>query len=273
MGKTDPTNKNPYKQQSVIIVPAGTPGVTVERALSVYGYDGMDKLDLRKEFGRTLTVNRRPPRPLRAHLQELPRPSLKHRPCPRRRVRDYPGEARARADTPLHAVHRSSKSRLSLRCIPVWVHRRTDLRINLTNPTNPQAEKALEYMIARINDPDRSTFGAPLSSHGVILEWVARSRIEIDAARFLVLNAADMIDRFDAKGALKQIAMAKIAVPSMALTVIDRAVQAHGAAGVCQDFPLAKMWAQTRTLRIADGPDEVHLNQLGRRENKRADEM
>lgn len=135
------------------------------------------------------------------------------------------------------------------------------------------AEKALEYLIARINDPDRSTFGSPLSSHGVILEWVGRSRIEIDAARFLVLNAADMIDRSDAKGAMKDIAMAKVAVPTMTLTVIDRAVQAHGAAGVCQDFPLAKMWAHVRTLRIADGPDEVHLNQLGRRENQRAKAM
>jgi len=82
-----------------------------------------------------------------------------------------------------------------------------------------------------------------------------------------------MIDKTDAKGAMKQIAMAKISIPSMALAVIDRAVQAHGAAGVCQDFPLAKMWAHMRTLRIADGPDEVHLNQLGRRENQRAKEM
>lgn len=208
--------------------------------------------------------NRCPPRTLRAHLQGLPCPSLK--PHSRRRpwLRDHSRTPRPRANPPLHAYHRRCK-------LPCPSHLPTSSSTKLTHAC--QAEKALEYLIARINNPDRSTFGAPLSSHGVILDWVARSRIEIDAARFLVLNAADMIDRTDAKGALKQIAMAKVMVPSMALTVIDRAVQAHGAAGVCQDFPLARMWAHTRTLRIADGPDEVHLNQLGRRENKRAEEM
>ncbi len=130
------------------------------------------------------------------------------------------------------------------------------------------AERALEYMIARINDQTRKTFGQPLSSHGVLIEWIAKSRLEIDAARLIVLNAAIKIDQKDAKHALKEIAEAKIFVPNMALTVIDRAVQAHGAMGVCQDTPLANMWAQIRTLRIADGPDEVHLAQMGKRENK-----
>lgn len=88
-----------------------------------------------------------------------------------------------------------------------------------------------------------------------------------------MLQAAHKIDSSDAKGAMGMIAQAKVFVPSMALRVVDRAVQAHGAAGVSQDFPLARMWVHQRTLRIADGPDEVHLNQLGRTENKRHVEM
>lgn len=132
-----------------------------------------------------------------------------------------------------------------------------------------QAEKALEWMLMRINDPRKKTFGKALKEHGVILEWVAKSRIEIDAARLVVLNAAIKVDEFGAKGALKEIGEAKVLVPTMGLTVIDRAVQAFGAAGVCQDTPLAYMWANIRTLRLADGPDEVHLQQLGKNENKR----
>lgn len=122
----------------------------------------------------------------------------------------------------------------------------------------------------RIHDPRKTPFGKQLKEHGVILEWVARSRVEIDAARLSVLNAAIMIDEFAAKKSLKEIAIAKVLVPTMALTVIDRAVQSFGATGVCQDTPLASMWAAIRTLRLADGPDEVHLQQLGRNENKRA---
>jgi acyl-CoA dehydrogenase len=124
-------------------------------------------------------------------------------------------------------------------------------------------------MLMRINDPRKTTFGKQLKEHGVILEWVAKSRIEIDAARLVVLNAAIKIDDFGAKGALKEIAEAKVLVPQMALTVIDRAVQSFGGAGVSQDTPLANMWALIRTLRLADGPDEVHLQQMGRNENKR----
>ena len=124
-------------------------------------------------------------------------------------------------------------------------------------------------MIARVNDPARKTFGKQLSQHGVIMEWIARSRMEIYAARLVVLDAALNIDETDAKGAQREIAAAKVMVPAMALQVIDRAVQAHGAAGVSQDTPLASMWAHMRTVRIADGPDEVHLQQMGRNENKR----
>jgi acyl-CoA dehydrogenase len=128
-------------------------------------------------------------------------------------------------------------------------------------------------MLMRINDPKKTPFGKQLKEHGVILEWVAKSRIEIDSARLIVLNAAIKIDDFGAKGALKEIAEAKVLVPQMALTVIDRAVQSFGGAGVCQDTPLANMWAQIRTLRLADGPDEVHLQQMGRNENKRGQEV
>jgi acyl-CoA dehydrogenase len=124
-------------------------------------------------------------------------------------------------------------------------------------------------MIMRINDPKKTPFGKQLKEHGVIIEWVAKSRMEIDIARLLVLNAAIKVDKFGAKGALKEIAQAKVFVPQMALTVIDRAVQSFGGAGVSQDTPLAKLWASLRTLRLADGPDEVHLAQMGKNENKR----
>jgi acyl-CoA dehydrogenase len=130
------------------------------------------------------------------------------------------------------------------------------------------AERALEWLIARANDGQRPAFGKTLSSHGVILEWIAKSRIEIDTARLLVLNAAVKMDFHGAKSALKEIGQAKVLVPQMGLTVIDRAIQIYGAAGVSQDTPLAYLWASVRGLRIADGPDEVHLNQLGRRENR-----
>lgn len=134
------------------------------------------------------------------------------------------------------------------------------------------AEEALTWLLTRANAQHKKPFGKLLSEQGVILSWIAKSRIEIDAARLIVLNAAAAIDAGDAKLALVEIAQAKILVPNMALTVIDRAVQTYGAAGVCQDTPLAGMWASIRTIRIADGPDESHLEQLGRRENKKAAE-
>ncbi|KAK5166076.1 uncharacterized protein LTR77_008337 [Saxophila tyrrhenica] len=133
------------------------------------------------------------------------------------------------------------------------------------------AEKALEWFLARINDPKKKPFGKQLHEHGVMLERVAHSRIEIDASRLQVLNAAIMIDSKDAKFALKEIAEAKVLVPDMLLRVLDRAIQAYGGAGVSQDTPLANMWAHGRTMRIVDGPDEVHALQLGRNENKRGE--
>lgn len=127
-------------------------------------------------------------------------------------------------------------------------------------------------MLMRVNDETKKPFGKLLREHGVILEWLARSRIDIDAARLVVLNAAVKMDQLGAKRALKEIAEAKVLIPQTALTVIDRAVQAFGGAGVSQDTPLAAMWTGIRTLRLADGPDEVHLQQMGRNENRRGAE-
>lgn len=101
-----------------------------------------------------------------------------------------------------------------------------------------------------------------------MVDRIARSRIDIDAARLVVCEAAIKIDQSDAKGALKEIAEAKVLVPQTLLDVIDRAIQAFGGAGVSQDTPLANMYAHGRTMRIVDGPDEVHLQQLGKNENK-----
>lgn len=118
------------------------------------------------------------------------------------------------------------------------------------------AERGLDLMLARVTDPTRRTFGKILAEHGTIVADIATSRIEIDQTRFLVLSAAKKIDEAKAKGAMKEIGMAKIAAPNMLLKVLDRSIQAHGAAGISQDTPLAKFWASARTLKFADGPDE-----------------
>ncbi|KAI5300853.1 hypothetical protein KEM55_004461 [Ascosphaera atra] len=225
MGKNDPNNPNPYKQQSVIIVPSNTPGVTVHRMLSVYGYD-----DAPHGHGHISFKNVRVP------VSNM-----------------VLGEGRG---------------------FEIIQGRLGPGRIHHAMRSLGAAERALEYLVARSNDPNKKPFGKNLSEHGVILEWIARSRIEIDSARLIVLNAAISIDNRGAKGAMKEIGQAKVVAPQTALAVIDRAVQAHGGAGVCQDTPLANMWAMIRTLRIADGPDEVHLRQMGKRENKsRKDEL
>lgn len=126
------------------------------------------------------------------------------------------------------------------------------------------AERALELMVDRVKK--RVAFGRPLSEQGVIREWIADSRIEIEQARLLTLKAAYMMDTVGNKEAKKEIAMIKVVAPNMALRVIDRAIQAHGGAGVSDDFPLAYLWAQARTLRIADGPDEVHRRSIAKQE-------
>jgi len=118
------------------------------------------------------------------------------------------------------------------------------------------AERALQDLCRRAGE--RVAFGKPLSAQGVVREAIANSRIEIDQARLLTLKAADMMDKVGNKAARAEIAMIKVIAPSMALRVIDRAVQVHGGAGVSGDFGLAAAWAAARTLRLADGPDEVH---------------
>ena len=224
MGKSDTNNNDVYKQQSVILVSADTPGVKVERVLSVYGYDDAPHGHAQISFENV----------------RVPASNI------------VLGEGRG---------------------FEIIQGRLGPGRIHHAMRSIGAAEKALEWMIARINDARKKTFGKALSEHGVILEWIAKSRLEIDAARLIVLNAAAQIDKGDAKSALKEIAEAKVLVPQMALTVIDRAVQSFGGAGVCQDTPLANMWAGIRTLRIADGPDEVHLQQMGKNENKRSREV
>ncbi|OJJ48865.1 hypothetical protein ASPZODRAFT_60310 [Penicilliopsis zonata CBS 506.65] len=225
MGKTDASHKDPYRQQSVVLVPANTPGITVHRMLSVYGYDDAPHGHAHISF-----------KDVRVPVANM-----------------VLGEGRG---------------------FEIIQGRLGPGRIHHAMRAIGAAEKAVDWLIARVNDERKTTFGQKLASHGVILEWIAKSRIEIDAARLIVLNAAAKIDAGNAKSAMKEIAQAKVLVPQTALAVIDRAVQAYGAAGVCQDTPLAYLWAQVRTLRIADGPDEVHLQQLGRRENKtRKDEL
>lgn len=126
------------------------------------------------------------------------------------------------------------------------------------------AERALELMVQRVKE--RVAFGRPLAEQGVIREWIAESRIEIEQARLLVLKAAYMMDTVGNKAAQKEIAMIKVVAPNVAQRVIDRAIQAFGAAGVSQDTPLAYMWTQARVIRIADGPDEVHKRHVARLE-------
>lgn len=236
-----------YQQQSVILVPAGSTGTKVERVLSVYGFDDAP-------HGH---VSRNLLQPYR-YISFW---SFK------RRILTY---CATQAQISFHNV-RVPASNIVLgegRGFEIIQGRLGPGRIHHAMRSVGAAERALEWMVARVNDPRKQTFGKSLNQHGVILEWIAKSRLEIDAARLVILNAAMKIDEKDAKNALKEIAEAKVLAPQVALEVIDRAIQSWGAGGVSQDTPLANMWAQIRTLRIADGPDEVHLQQLGRNENK-----
>ncbi|KAG8424576.1 hypothetical protein J3458_001353 [Metarhizium acridum] len=223
MGKTDKANKDPYRQQSVVLVPADTPGIKINRMLKVYGYD-----DAPHGHGHLTFTNVRVP------VSNM-----------------VLGEGRG---------------------FEIIQGRLGPGRIHHAMRTIGASEVALEWMLMRVNDDRKKPFGKLLREHGVILEWIAKSRIEIDSARLIVLNAAHKMDLLGPKRALKEIAQAKVLVPQTALTVIDRAVQSFGGAGVCQDTPLANSWARIRTLRLADGPDEVHLQQMGRNENKRGKE-
>jgi acyl-CoA dehydrogenase len=126
------------------------------------------------------------------------------------------------------------------------------------------AERALETLCQRALD--RSAFGRAIADHGVTRHWIAESRMEIDQARLLTLNAAHMMDTVGNKAARAEIAMIKVGAPNMAQKIIDRAIQICGGAGVCQDFHLAYAWARTRVLRLADGPDEVHRETIAKQE-------
>ncbi|MDO8702069.1 MAG: acyl-CoA dehydrogenase [Undibacterium sp.] len=218
MGKSDPANTNRHQQQSMIIVPRDTKGVTILRALPVFGYD-----DAPHGHGEVLFENVRVP------VSNI-----------------LLGEGRG---------FEIAQGRLG----PGRIHHCMRL-IGL-------AERALEDMCKRTLS--RVAFGKPVAEQGVTLERIANSRILIDQARFLVLNAAQMMDTVGNKAAAKEIAMIKVAAPTMACTVIDWAIQAHGGAGVSNDFGLAYSYAQARTLRLADGPDEVHRNQIGKMELKK----
>ncbi len=217
MGRTDPAAP-PHRQQSQILVPMDTPGVTVVRPLTVYGYDDAPHghAEVRLENVRV----------------------------PRSNVISGEGEGFTIA-----------QARLG----PGRIHHCMRL-IGM-------AERAFDLMCTRAHL--RVAFGSTLADKGVIQEWVADSRIEIEQARLLVLKTAWLMDTVGSKGAAVEISAIKVVVPNMTLRVIDRAIQAHGAGGISQDFPLAAMWAQARTLRLADGPDEVHRRQLARRELRR----
>ena len=215
MGKTDPDNPSRHNQQSMILVPMDTPGVTRVRALSVFGYDHaphghgeVDFKDVRVPVSNILL-----------------------------------GEGRG---------FEIAQGRLG----PGRIHHCMRL-IGL-------AERALELMCKRALM--RVAFHKPIADQGVTRERIAESRIMIDQARFLTLNAAWKMDTAGNKVAKQEIAMIKVAAPNMALQVIDWAMQAHGGAGVSDDFPLAAAYAQARTLRFADGPDEVHRNAIAKQE-------
>lgn len=143
-------------------------------------------------------------------------------------------------------------------------------RIHHCMRTIGMAERALEAMCHRAEQ--RVTFGRKLADYDSIRKQIARSRIEIDQARLMTLKAAQMMDEVGNKAARQEIAMIKVIAPEMALKVIDRAIQVHGAMGVSQDSFLAKAWAGIRTLRLADGPDEVHLDTIGKLEQRRQHE-
>jgi len=217
MGKTDP-NASSHLQQSMILVPRDTEGVTLERYLPVYGFD-----DAPHGHGEVLFEDARVP----ASNMLL-------------------GEGRG---------FEIAQGRLG----PGRIHHCMRL-IGV-------AERALEKMCARL--VSREAFGKKIYEHSVWEERIADARIDIECARLLTLKAADMMDKVGNKAARAEIAMIKVKAPNMALKVLDDAIQAHGGGGVTTDFGLARDWANSRTLRFADGPDEVHRRAVARIELKK----
>jgi acyl-CoA dehydrogenase len=218
MGKTDPDAER-HRQQAMILVPRDTPGVTVTRAMHVFGYgDHAHGGHAEIEFADV----------------RVPAANL------------ISGEGEGFA---------IAQARLG----PGRIHHCMRL-IGM-------AERALELMCRRASS--RVAFGKPIAAQGVVHEWIAESRVRIEQARLLVLKTAWLMDTVGNKGAHTEIQAIKIGTPSMTEWVLDKAIQAHGGAGVSQDFPLAELWAATRTLRLADGPDEVHRMSLAKRELKK----
>jgi acyl-CoA dehydrogenase len=216
MGKTDPDGP-PFRQQSMILVPRETPGVTIVRNLPVFGY-----VDQEGHAEVTFEDVRVPAGNLIA------------------------GEG----DGFLIAQARLGPG-----------------RIHHCMRTIGAAERALELLCQRA--ATRVTFGKPLAARSNILDWIAEARIDIEMTRLLTLKAAWLMDTVGNKHARTEIAAIKVAAPDVALRIIDRAIQVHGGAGVSDDFPLAWMYAHIRTLRLADGPDEVHKLTIARQEMRR----
>jgi acyl-CoA dehydrogenase len=217
MGKTAPDSTDVYRQQSMILVPRDTAGITIKRSLPVFGFD-----DAPHGHGEVLFEN------VRVSATNI-----------------LLGEGRG---------FEIAQGRLG----PGRIHHCMRLI--------GQAEVALEKMCQRAQL--RYPFGKPLSEQGVSRERIAESRILIDQARLLTLAAADKMDKFGNREARKEIGMIKVAAPNMACQVIDWAIQMHGGAGVTNDFGLAYAYARARIIRLADGPDEVHRDQIARLELK-----
>jgi len=217
MGKTDPSAPT-HQQQSMVVVPRDTPGITVLRSLPVFGYD-----DAPHGHGEVLFEDVRVP------VGNI-----------------LLGEGRG---------FEIAQARLG------------PGRIHHCMRSIGTAERALELLCDRADG--RVAFGSKLADKGVVMEQIANSRMEIEQARLLVLKAAWMMDKYGNKVARSEIAQIKVAVPNMAMGVIDRAIQVHGGGGVSADFPLAGMMARQRTLRLADGPDEVHRRTVARIELKK----
>ena len=218
MGKTDP-NAPRHLQQSMVLVPRDTPGLTVVRGMTVFGYDDAD------HGGHAEVV---------FDSVRVPAANL---------IGDE-GSGFA-----------ISQARLG----PGRIHHCMRL-IGM-------AERAVELMCRRALD--RTTFGTTLADQGVVQDWIAESRVRIEQCRLLVLKAAWLMDTVGNKGAHTEIQAIKITVPVTVEWILDKAIQTYGAAGVSQDTPLARLWAAARTLRLADGPDEVHRRSLARRELSR----